>query len=105
MQKGYTVCVESFSTCLRPAQVSEKDARCIAEAFWDEFSPFLSTLPPSAKFIVSAATLSKTGHENRLTDSCISKFGLSADVETSFLGIGLTEGSLLGAMGPNSIAL
>ena len=48
--------------------------------------------PPSGPFLAEASNLSKTGHECRLTEKVIDKFGLSADIATSYIDVGLSEG-------------
>ncbi|CAK9038870.1 Uncharacterized protein SCF082_LOCUS22806 [Durusdinium trenchii] len=70
-------------------EVTEKDACALAQAFWNEFSPLLEpgARPPSAEFLSVATRLADTGHENRFTDACLTKFGLSANIEMSYYKI------------------
>ena len=74
--------------------MTDKDLCALSKAFWEEFSPYLvdGAKPPSGEFIRNAARLAATGHENRLHDVCLAKFGLSANIEMDYVNIeGLKE--------------
>lgn len=74
------------------AEVSEKEACALAQAFWDEVEPYLvkDSKPPSGTFFRLASRLARTGHENMLT-SHLPQFGLSVDIPITFIDIGLRE--------------
>ena len=64
----------------------------MARAIWDELLPHLKpdARPPSASFMNEASRLSRTGHENRLSQGFL-KYGLAADLPTSYIDVGLRD--------------
>ena len=73
-----------------PTKVPESEACSICRAFWEEFSPCLTSgnLPKSTTFLRAATRLSKTGHENRFANS-FADYGLAAPIPMTFLDVGL----------------